>query len=1633
MSHPISQSPPSPPGATSSVGPLPSTSTSLRAVGDPGVERLRAELAASSEPARQARLLCELGEIEESAGDETAAARDYLAAYEADATFREPLEGLARLIEKRPSLKTLGRLFDALVDVAGSPDEKVRALLMRAAHIADTTGDLGAARTSVREATTISAAAPAEQASAWLTFEILAARTGDTIGRERALAKRTEYAAGDPSWRALLLLSRARMAAAAGEMDAAIALGEEARSLESDATWAATELLEQILGEHGHPGALGRAPSRSRADLHAAALEAIAGFVHIAIVDADKGDALGVPLWVREPGRAVDAWLRAAEGRRALGQIDAAALALNRALFLVDRMSGRDGRIAEAAVAQARIRLAEQTGDTALAAQLAAKRLASETDGLLAAGLALRVAEHAAAEGDPRGAVEALTRAIASDPGCLPARALALDILADVGDGAAFAAQLESLAEHLGTDEARGRAFLLAAYMWAVRGNDPGSARMALTQAQIMGAAAETTARLARMLASIANDATWYEDASRRLLAAGVGEDEEMSLHVELARARDARGDTEGAADVLGELAESARGSWLARAVLAFSPPGAARTRDSQQLEERASEGDDAGDRSRAALAELIAHETNPDWLTSLGVVAALRAHARGDAERARQKLRQLVSHHPEDAVLVSYLGDLERALGDREAAGRVAANAATATTDVELASAWRLESALESWRAGHRRTAVDEMAAGLMDAPESVRTALAWASWGVDPDSLEDRRRALYNGEQGGGNAQALALEWFATEIAAHEPDAAGAALARAESAPDNPIGIAAALGRLLWSGGATSPGALAQALERIEKTGPNAGVFIAIERVRIAREAGDAEGVCAAARAWFEAGGGLAAVLEWLAASVVLGDAREEIRARVAATSVLTGEAGEAMMASAALLRTHIDVDEPPPLVNGRSAAVRLANLELGPPGCDPRRRATVLEELHGSLGDDAAIDARNLAAWSRLAALDFEGARASFEKTTAARPGDVAAWEGLRLSAERTGNGELRARAAAKLGELCQNAPRAAAFWEEAALLWLDLGDGANADVALDASFARDPSRNVAFDRLFRRVRDRKDNAKLLEVIARRLEATDDSVQIQKLYWEQARALRELGEQDAALEALEHVTMIDPDHVGALALLGEINLRRGRFEEAATALARLAALPASPPKNRVTAGVAAVDIYENKLGRFDKALEILLSLHQAKISTLPVRERLARTAARTGSWAEATAILEELMRERPTPAGRVEAARLAIAIHRDRLGDVRGAAAATIALLGEDPSDGEALAALRQQQQPAQVTARLLQAARSALVRRTQEQPTDVSAVQRLAAVAQDLKDDALAQAALASLSALGASDAPVEQAYAQLVAKKPRTPQHALSDAIFRESLAPGDAGPIADLFVALGPTLAEALGPSLQGSGATRRDKIDPRSGLLLRNEIAAWAGAFGVRDFDLYVGGKDPLGIQGIPGEPPALVVGPGVNAPLGPLARARVARELLAIVRGTTVTRWRDDVTIAAIVVAACRFADVKVESPPYAVLAEVEKLMAKALPRKTRKQLPGLCAPIASRASEARAWSKRALASHDRFAAIASGDPTVVLGEVLGTAVDRLGQAVPGNPRAVELLRFVLSPEYLAVRRALGLEGGG
>ncbi len=330
--------------------------------------------------------------------------------------------------------------------------------------------------------------------------------------------------------------------------------------------------------------------------------------------------------------------------------------------------------------------------------------------------------------------------------------------------------------------------------------------------------------------------------------------------------------------------------------------------------------------------------------------------------------------------------------------------------------------------------------------------------------------------------------------------------------------------------------------------------------------------------------------------------------------------------------------------------------------------------------------------------------------------------------------------------------------------------------------------------------------------------------------------------------------------------------------------------------------------------------------------------------------------------------------------------------------------------------------------------ALLASIQKTP-DAGQIRRLARVVRITGNEELEHIALSLGSALGMNDVAGDALLAQYTAKKPRMPQIAFTPATLGKLMSPGDDAPLANLFALLGPTLTEALGPNLAALGVTKKEKVDAKSGLQVRNEIGAWTGAFGIPEFELYVGGRDPNGVQGVPGEPASLVIGANVNAPLSTASRARVARELCGIVRGTTVLRSRDDTTIAAIVVTACKLAEVPIQSPTYAVQAEIDKLVSKAISRRTKKLLPDICRAVVGSAQDARAWSKNATMSQARAALVASGDAPSTLADLLGDTVESLRETLRDrlktDDRAANLVRFALSPAYLELRRALGLEG--
>jgi cellulose synthase operon protein C len=1568
--------------------------------------RLRAELDATTDAGARAVFLHESGVLLEKAGDDPGAARDYLAAFNAEPMFREPLEALVALLHRRRSVKNLGKLLEALVRAAATTDEASRALVERASFLTEQQADLAGAKQALREAVSENP----DELTGWLELEILAGKESDKAARLEALAERAARAE-PPTWRALLMLDVADMEAQAGDREKAAATCRAAAVLEGAARFRAYVLL----------GDLAR---REQDDsLLAEALEAQAELVLGALEDGAAGDAEGVPVYVRTAHFVADALLRAADARRRSGELAGAAALLERA---ASRLPG------ELTVLYAQLSVADASGNIEKSAGFARKLLEAGVTGPEAASLWMQIWREADDEGKRDEAVAALTAAVTADPACVPARALQLDFLSlrqGEQDGALLASSLEAAAEQMTSEPAKAKLYLRAAWEWATRANDDAAAKTALSMAGSLGVPAGTLSRVARTLAALTNDGTWYDEATRRVILAGASEGEVPGLWFEIVRGRLLRGEWEPAQKALDSLVAAPGGAWLGRVLSAYAMalPRA-----------NAAPGEDPPARSAAALDALAQVESEPSLARALQVLAAMRAQAAGDRAGAKERLGELLRGDASDVVASAFLVQLLRE--DKDLAGAAATLQATAAAvdDRQLSAALSLEAALLLWGnsdssgnpAGARASALEPMRAARGASPQAAGPLLLWATRGIEPDSVDARRQALELAGEAGVSPALLALERLGLELSAGDQDEARAALESLERESEGELRLAAALARVAWPTVADRE-PLDNALSLLAAAS-DAGVSLsAAEQMRIARDIDqDKADYARHAASWAEADPSAETALEWLASAVATDDTATEAHAHALLSQSFSGDASASLEAEAVLVQWLTQGGPAPDLLPLTLPSAQLLNLELAPAGCDPRRRASALRGLGSALGAATSVDALALSGWSDLASGEPLTALETFRRVVERRPTDIAGWEGLRTAARQLADGNTRAFATAKLGELCKDNARAGAFWEEAGMIWLEeVNDEAHGELALTNAFARDPRRAVAFDKLFRRVRARQDDDRLLELAARRLEVADDDTEIVKLYWEQARVLRKKGDLAAALEALTNVTLLEPDHVGALALSGDVFIKTGMFEEAAEALSKLSTLDEAPAQQRLTAGIGAVEIYEKRLGNVKEALQVLIGLHKAGLSTSPVRERLAGLAAKAGAWPEATAMFEVLMLDRESAEGRIQAARLAMAIWRDKVSDPKSAKNAVIRLLEESPGDGEALDLVLSTDFSAQMKALTLGAGKSALVQALQKGPLDPDMVSRLGKIARATDDPALVQAALGALAALGRETPALAGELEQLDHRAAKVPQIQIDQKALAAIGDPADTGPVVRLFEVLGEVIAEALGPTKDTLGVGRRERVDPRSGLPLRNDIAAWAGALGLGEFELYVGGKDPNLIQGVGGEVPVLVVGAGVHTPLSAAARSSIARELFALRRGITVVRTRDEATVGSIVVAACNLVDVQIDAPQFAILGDVQRQLGKAMSRKVKKLLPEICQQVAASRPDVRGWARAVQRSLDRMATIAAGDAAIVLEDLLGCPRAELKRQVSGNERAERLLRFVLSPQYLELRTRLGM----
>jgi hypothetical protein len=197
-------------------------------------------------------------------------------------------------------------------------------------------------------------------------------------------------------------------------------------------------------------------------------------------------------------------------------------------------------------------------------------------------------------------------------------------------------------------------------------------------------------------------------------------------------------------------------------------------------------------------------------------------------------------------------------------------------------------------------------------------------------------------------------------------------------------------------------------------------------------------------------------------------------------------------------------------------------------------------------------------------------------------------------------------------------------------------------------------------------------------------------------------------------------------------------------------------------------------------------------------------------------------------------------------------------------------------------------------------------------------------------------------------------------------------------------------------------------------------------------GALGFEvDFELYVGGHDHDGVQGvIVGEMPALVIGDRVSTPLKPAARAALAREVFTLRRYALPSlRVKDDASIASLVIALCNELGATFPKPPYAIYTQLASTVKKEISRRVRKQATDVAHEVARSGQDPIEWVAAARRSCDRMSAIAAGDVSIVLSNMLQTPRHDLAAAIRESDRAMRLTRFVLSPGYLDLRRKLGM----
>ncbi len=1550
--------------------------------------------------AERALISHEIAEIEERVrGDDLAAARGYLGAFNARPDFRPPLFGLIRLYTRRRSVTNLAKLLEALIKAAPTDTERADAIVYRGELFEDKLDDIAGAKGAYEEALLID---PGNR-SAWLSLERVGLREGDSVLVRRAIHRIAELC-NDPSRKARLLAELAAdyaRDATPESIEEATRLLHEAASLPVG-RWRALMELERFAERHQRPQDVVFAlENRATLAQHMAEGGDFQGgsgtFAISRLQNSDDARDTAASLWMRA-ARVRWAALEDSEGSNS---------AVDQALTL----KPDDPRFRIFA-----LQLADETGDSVRAAQHASWLLERDVgDASVKSSLHFRLAESAAAQGDTAGATEALRASLADVPDGPASLAAWIDQLVAAGDGGPASAELERLATTEATPSRRSGMYRAAAIVAiAVNGDIDTATRRLRSAAESDPADLASRRILALLLARAKGDEalTAWRGIVSELLEGAIDDDERVALLLDRHFAERYRSKDLGAAAATVEkiAALTAPDPWAAEtAVLLHTAVG-----------QFAAAAKWAGE-----LAEKAPAETRREWA---GAAARLYLAA-GDDAKARSLALSGAKEFPNDTYLAALAFRLSIGAGERGAALDVLLRKSVGAGDA-AAARWLVMGAVLLAQAGARDESRRALEAAVERSPESpsVRAALlATTRWRSDTVIRGQIADAALDAPDAGPEEAALGVELALAKIfLEHDVAAAATALDRAV-ARGGGDSLAASLMQAIVIGAQKGPddvetvAALQAVLSALPSSDPMRGA-IELELARALSSSSDTRDQALAVRELVDEEQPQAAAPRLLAmVDALQREDRRDVPSALGRLAEASDDSTAAVLRSASLATLRANAREN----DARTLAMTFPEMpasaitlsELTPSVDHAMAHADGLLERIGiaQRGDRPGLQ-RRAAIWCAVAGR-HEDAITAVELLLKTNADDMVAWDILRVSGRRRERWDRVYAAAAALAERAHDPARAGSLWEEAAVVAFDhLNDPKRGEKCARRAIENDAARTVAYQRLRELLQQRKDFAGLEAVVTARIESVSDASELTGLYWEQSRMRRSLGRKEDALESAKHVVLLDPEHVAALAMCAEVHASAGRLAEAADALSRLATASETPKAQRRVARRGAIEIYHQRLGEPALAVEQLGKLVDEGHADDADVEMGFELASENGLW-DAALQFAEVAADRAEDVEQRAATELRVAlIQRDYLHDPAAALRAVRKAHDATPYNIEVLETLKGLGDPDENQRRARRTIESLrdLMRAMEDKLDVVVGIERAAHIAGDPALERAAQRLVRALTGEpGAKSVGLPSGRVSL-----RDPAIALR---YRN---PEDVGPAMTLIETAFSDLAEMAGVSTDACGVGRAERV--KGSHPVRDALMPIVTTIGLSEFELYVGGNDDKRVMAIPGDPIALVLGRAVAPPFDDRRRFAIVRSLLLAARGLGALQ---NLTVdEAVACALATFA--AAELPVTGGTAPFESRLrpvAKAISRRARKAVADQGRMLATSADPEVAVKRaiRAALSTSRRGALAlSGSVPAALADV--------ERHDPTNVARDGIQAFAVSDALVAVEREIGVDVG-